>query len=508
MSKVSVLLRSLPSVSLLYLLAAAQGCGGRTVSIVVFHTNDIHGWVLERQGEGGRTLGGVAGVAALVGAERRPKLLVDAGDWLQGTPEGALDGGRAVVRLLSAAGYDAAIPGNHELGKGLGGLESLAREAAFPVLAANLREASSGRPPPWLRRWVLKEVGGVRVGLFGLTTPRLGRLADPRRVRDLRVSDPFEEARLAVGELRAQGAQVVVALSHLGWEEDAPEGEAGDRALASRVAGIDLVIGGHTHTRLLPAWRDPNHGTLVVQAGRGLDRVGRVVLRVARVSGKVLGTQADLLIPGPVLDTGETGDVLREALRPLSEEARRWEAGELGTSATPLTRLRWAESPLGDWAADCLRSRAGTEVALVNSGSLREDLPEGRLTRRHLFSVMPFDDVLVRLELTGRELLDVLEHGLSGPQGYLQVSGLRLRHRSVGSGRRVRRVLVGEAPLDPGRRYRIATGDYLASGGEGYPHLGASRSRPTGEPVRAVLEACLRAQGEVPFPKLGRIEEE
>ncbi|MDE2292350.1 MAG: metallophosphoesterase, partial [Elusimicrobia bacterium] len=163
----------------LLLAAAALPASARVVRIRVLHTNDVHGWILprkERHGE--RMVGGAAAFAAWARKERRkgPSLTLDAGDWFQGTPEGTLSHGRAATDVMDAVGYDATTVGNHDFDFGEATLEDLIAHFKTPVLNDNIESASDGRLVPWVRPWVIKDVGGVKVGIFGLLTTGMSHI--------------------------------------------------------------------------------------------------------------------------------------------------------------------------------------------------------------------------------------------------------------------------------------------------------------------------------------------
>lgn len=495
---------------ILTLLAVAlTGCRGDPVRLVVYHTNDVHGWILPREAffhkpDPKRLIGGCAVLGGVLANGEPKDLLLDAGDWWQGTPEGGLTEGRAPVECFNMLGYDAAVVGNHEFDNGQERVRKLVQLAHFPVLGANVYDKKTGRRVPWLVPYVLKEVRGVKVGIFGLLTSSMKHLAFPRHIQGLRFRDEVEEARGILQELRAMGAQVVIALTHVGFEGKG-ERFRGDKHLASHVPGIDLIVGGHTHTPVDPPYRDPRNGTLVVQAGSTLSRVGKVVLVFDRRRGVVVHSEGRLV--DLWLDRfGEAPEVKSTMARFEREVGRKLDI-VISTASAPLPRARKEESPLGNWMTDCLRTQAAVDVAFQNSGGIRTHLPAGPVTLRHLYQVMPFDNYLVTLKLTGRQVRQVLEHGVSGDQGIMQVSGLRFTYSPrAPRGERVRKVAIGGRPLQGDRLYSVATNDFLVDGGDGYQVLSQGRSPKNSERlIREVLGSCARRHSPIEPPALGRI---
>jgi len=486
--------------------AAAADAPKDAIVIRVYHTNDVHGWIMPRpdKKEPAREVGGAAALKALLAKEAGPKLVVDAGDWWQGTPEGTLSKGDAVAKVFNAVGYDAVEIGNHEFDSGAESLQALIPKLNMPVLAANVYGAD-GKRVSWAKPHVVKDVAGVKVGVFGLLTAHMDRLAFPKNIAGLTFRREVDEARDQVAALKKEGAEVIVALTHVGYEEpDKPKFE-GDQTLAREVAGIDLVVGGHSHTPLTRAWRDPGHGTLVVQAGSYLTKVGRTTLTVDKRSRRVVASSDELLDLWPDL-------VGQDAAVKSVVDACEAEVGEafklvVATATAPLDRgAADRESGLGSWMADCYKDWAGVDAAFQNGGGIRADIPAGPVTLRHLFSVMPFDNAIVKVKMSGAALRSALDHGVGSPR-IAQVGGMTVefrrphpRHERLGA------VTVGGAPLDDAKTYSVATLDFLVAGGDGYEEFGKAETEPTGALARDVLRACAEKRKDIAPPPAGRLK--
>ena len=480
-------------------LLGAAGCSGRRV-VTLYHTGSIHG----RIGPDGAT-GGFAALARAVNGSG-PRLLVDAGNWFEGTPEGMLSRGSDVVGLMNEAGYDAAAAANQEFVFGQDNLRRLAAGAKFPVLASNLYLAGGDARPDYVKGSALKNVGGVTFGIFALVSPRLALMTNPRDVAGLRVRRPLDEAREQIEGLRKAGAEVVVALSHVGWErpDEADDGAPfeGDRFLAENLPGLDVLVGGRCPKDSPSSVRSETTGVLYVCTGGDLKEVGAVELSVT--GGRVASAEARLV---PLsAERGEDPSIKR-LVEESSARADRELSVAVATAAVPLEAGRWSESALGDWAADCMRSRSGAELALLNSGALRSSLERGPVTRRDLFALMPFEDHLVVLGLTGRQIRDALEAGLSSALGRLQVSGLSVVYDpSAAPGRRLVSASGPGGPLQDARGYSVAVNEYLASGGDGFAGLTAAlSSEDKGERLRDAIEACARKGASIKPPDPGRL---
>lgn len=472
--------------------------GGAEEILRILHINDLHGWVLPGPGDGGGPAeGGLARMAALLREERTERtLFLAAGDLMQGTNISNLFRGRPVIEALGAMGLDASAVGNHEFDYGLEAFRRLAGEASFPFLAANIE----GEGASFILPSVTRDVGAVRVAIFGLTTEETPTETHPRNVRGLHFLSPGDMARRIVPELRRQ-ADLVVCLSHLGL--------AGDKKLAGSVEGIDVIIGGHTHTKMGGPLQVGS--TIIVQAFENGAFLGRLDLKVD--DGQVTDYGGMLL---PV--DGSSGE--DREIAALIERYRR-EAGSrmdevVGRALVPFdgarTDVRSRETNLGSLVADVLREAAGADVAIINGGAIRAGIPAGPVTLAHLYQVLPFDGHALSFRLTGREVREALETGLRELDGqwggFPQVSGLSFVYDpGADAGKRLREVLVGGASLQEGRIYTVATNDFLAAGGNGYRIFAGKEPlfNDSGRFLRDLLAESWRRRGKIAAGVEGRI---
>lgn len=485
---------------------SAAPAAAKVVDIVVVHTNDVHGWILprpERKTE--RPVGGAAAFAAFVKKERAAAdrfLLLDGGDWWQGTPEGSLSNGRAVAEVFDALRYDAVVPGNHEFDAGEAVLEGLSRGMKTPVVASNIYHEATGAPAPYVRPFLIKDVGGVKVGIFGLITTDMKRLAFPKNIAGVSFPPTVDSARKAVAALKAQGAEVVVMLSHVGQEYPDRPGSQGDDTVVREVPGIDLVVGGHAH---IPIERGRKvAGTLIVNTGCYLERAGRAVLRYDDQAKRVVDSHSTL----HPLYLDEHGE---EPKMKALVERWRLEVGAsldvtVATASVPLTRDRFKDSSMGNWMTDCLRSWTKTDVAFQNSGGIRTDWAAGPIRMRDVFSLMPFDNHVTTLYLKGSDLLKVFEHAVGRAPGLLQVSGAKVTYDpSKPEGSRVAGVEVRGRALEPEADYSVTAADFIVMGGDGFSPFDAKRDEAAHETmIRDVLGWCAGRQQTIVLPAEGR----
>jgi 2',3'-cyclic-nucleotide 2'-phosphodiesterase (5'-nucleotidase family) len=491
--------------SLLAVLAfAVSASADEPIKIRVYHTNDVHGWIMPRldKFQTNRMIGGAAALASLIGRETGPKLVLDAGDWWQGTPEGSLTKGDAVAEVFNAIGYDAITVGNHEYDAGADSLRALIAKMKMPVLSANTF-GDDGKPVPWVRPWIVKEVAGVKFGIFGLTTSHMPKLAFKKNIEGLDFRNEVKTARDAVAALKQQGATVIIAVTHIGLEGENQKFQ-GDKTLASEVPGIDLIVGGHSHTYLNRAIRGEN-GTLIVQAGSYLVKAGRTTLEIDPKTKTVVSSSDELIELWP--DRVGEDPIVKALVAKQTEAVGKIFETVIATAPALMGREPEQENALGDWMSDCYRQTLGTDAALQNGGGIRAEIPAGPVTLRTIFNLMPFDNALVKLNMKGADLRAAFDHGV-GIGKIAQVSGANIEYyRPKPAGERIASVTVGGAPLDDAKTYSIATLDFLISGGDGYDVFDRFvSSEATGALARDLLNECARKTGVVAAPATGRLK--
>ncbi len=488
--------RPLAGLSLLLCLLDPALAAAETLTIL--HVNDFHGALQPtRAGSDRPEEGGVARLAALVQAERTPTtLFLAAGDLMQGTNLSNLFAGRPVIEAFNLMGLDASAVGNHEFDNGQAALKERAAEARFPFLAANI-----GGDGPW-KPFEIRKVGSLRVALFGLTTEETPVATHPRNVKGLVFGDAVATARRLVAELRPQ-ADLIVALTHLGVEED--------EKLAAAAPGIDVIVGGHTHTKVEQP--ETIGGTLVLQAFERGVFLGRLDLEVT--DGKMTAHRYRLV---PVTAGGGEDPAVAALVAGYLQRLGEKMNEPVGTAAADLEggkdAVRTGETNLGNLVADVMREASGADVALINGGTIRAGIPAGAVTIGTIYNVLPFDNWLISFAITGKELRESLETGVSRVEvrdgGFPQVSGMRYTFNPAAPvGSRVVSVSVAGVPLDEERRYVLATHDFLAAGGNGYTVFVGHDPvyNDSGRWLRDVLDEWWRRRGSVSYAVDGRIAE-
>jgi 5'-nucleotidase/UDP-sugar diphosphatase len=413
--------------------------------VVLMHTNDLHGQLQPRNG-----VGGIAQIASIIRAAN-PDLILDAGDLFTGTFLSDEFRGVPTIQAMNSIGYTAGTIGNHEFDYGQDALRMRLREAKFPVLSANLQTGI-----PEIRKYTIVNVKGIRIGIIGLTTEDVKTKSHPNNFAGVTVIDTLKAVEQILPEVRSK-SDVIIATVHL---EDAEE-----KRLASAFPEIRLFVGGHTHGVLGPY----NVGdAVVVKTGSSGRNVGRVDLEF--VSKKLTRIDAKLV---PVINVAAAPAVAR-IIAPFENRVASKMTEVLGEAAADFVRSTREESALANVVADAFREKGRTQVALHNIGGIRANIVKGRIMWGNAFEVLPFQNTLVTLKITGAQLKRTLRIGLDATVGLMAVSGLRVRfdRAKTGDDRLVSLTLSDGTPIDDARLYSITTNDFVVAGGDGYTELG------------------------------------
>ncbi len=484
---------------LLLLLCLLTGCTGAQAltqqDLVLLYTNDVHCAVEENIGYAG--LAAYKNQLTQTGCQ---VLLVDCGDAIQGAPMGSLSQGEDIIKLMNKLGYTAAIPGNHEFDYGVEQLQALAQQADFPYLCANFTDLRTNTNQPVFAPYTMVETAGIKLALVGVTTPLTITSSSPTHFMDEdgnfcysfgSGSDGqalYDLVQKTVDNAQKAGADYVIALCHLG-QGDAANPYTAEKLIAN-TNGINAVLDGHSHSIIECAMVQNNDGgwVLLSQTGTQLHAIGMLLL-----------DQQGNLSTGLISDYSEKDPTITAEIASLQSSYQAFLEQEAATvqdtlySADPQSEqwlVRKEETNLGDLCADAYRAAAKADIAFVNGGGIRSNLPAGSITYGNILQVFPYGNMLCKVEVTGQELLDALELSVHcAPEnygGFLQVSGLCFQvdlsqpspvlldesglFTAVGEGpRRVQNVLVNGIALNPDATYTLVSHDYLLKQcGDGY----------------------------------------
>lgn len=434
--------------------------------ITLLHTNDTHARAVE--GTSGEM--GYAKLAGIIDSYRKANpntLLLDAGDAVHGTTFATLVNGESVVQVMNKMGYDVFTPGNHEFNYGYERLLELESMMKFPVISANVKIAKDNTS--LFKPYIIKEVDGVKVGIFGLTTPETAYKTHPKNVEGLTFADPTKDAQAIVDELEDK-TDVIVALGHIGQDTSSVDTSL---KIVKAVDGIDVFIDGHSHT-VLEHGLTADHNTLIASAGEYTKYLGVVDLWVD--GGKVVKKEAKLESKDTAAAIAPNAEIA-DFVASIQKSQETILAEEVGTASVKLDgereQVRASETNLGNLVADAIRDAAGADVAITNGGGIRASIDAGTITKGEVITVLPFGNQIVSLKVKGADIKAALENGVSdypnSKGGFPQVSGITFKiDTAKAKGERVHSVTIGGKPLNLKAEYVLATNDFMAAGGDEY----------------------------------------
>ena len=476
-----------------------------TGHIVILHTNDVHG-----------AIGEYAKVAALKQAYQAAGayvLLADAGDFIQGDPTVSASQGKTAIELMNLAGYDVAAPGNHEFDYGYPNLKTLAGEADFPILAANVRYDNAAALGD---QTTFTTTDGKKIGIFGLDTPETATKAHPDKIKGvsfLAAQEMFDCAQAQVDALKADGCDYIICLGHLGIDAESTGNRYID--LLEKVTGIDVFIDGHSHSTLEEI-KEATNGTgkvgdtVLTSTGTKLANVGMVDISPdGTISTSSLAT-SELTVTPDAKVAARAEEIQKEIDADYGTVFAKTEVALDGEKAN----VRTGETNLGDLIADAMLWQAGlldegVDAAVTNGGGIRASIAAGDITKKDINTVLPFGNTLYVVKVTGAELLEALEASTyCTPEaigGFPQVAGIEFTVNTgaqfdtkelypgstYGKPASINRVMiqtVGGEAFNPEETYTIVTNDFMGAGGDTYyAFKAASSGYDSGVPLDEVV---------------------
>ena len=506
---ISLLLVLVLCVSLFGTSAFAEG-GERSADIVILFTSDVHCGV--DQGFG---YAGLQQVRDYLVASGNEVILVDDGDNIQGEPLGTMTKGEVSIDLMNKMGYSVAIPGNHEFDYGMEQFLALAERADFDYISCNFNKSGELVFQPY----VIRELDGLKVAFVGVTTPETLTSSTPRYFQDENgefVYGFFQDesgegvysaVQSAVDDARAEGADYVVVMGHLGNEEACRPWTYDD--VISNTNGIDVFLDGHSHDTDQVVMKNKD-GEDVLRSACGtklacigwcrIDTEGKISTGLYTWNNSdpvpaLLGIQNEMS-EAVAASTDTLNEKLGEVVASSQVDLTISDPVEVDANGRPIRMVRRAETNLGDLCADAYLNQSGADIAFVNGGGIRTNIAAGDITLNDILKVHPFGNAMCVIEVTGQQILDALEWGAraipSENGGFLQVAGLSYEIHSyiesscvadennmftgVEGEYRVKNVMVGGEPLDMDKIYTLASHNYmLLEHGDGYTMFDGAR---------------------------------
>ena len=468
-------------------LALTAGTASADYSLTILHTNDFHdrfepisafdSTCSAEDNEAGECFGGIARLVTAItdtrAAAETDVLLLDAGDQFQGSLFFTEYGGDLAAEFMTQLGYDAMAVGNHEFDNGPEGLSDFLDQVEFPVLSANIDVSQNNMLADRVgKSAVIETEGGERIGIVSVLAEDTPETSSPGDT--VIFSSTVDGAQAEIDALTEDGVNKIILLTHVGLPED--------RRLAEELTGVDLIIGGHSHTLL---------GDMEGAADSYPAMVNDVPIVTAYAYGKYLGeltvtfddegnvtetSGAPMLLDASVAEDEATVARVQELAQPL-EELRNQVVAEAAEAIEGNRDVcRAMECSMGNLVADAMLDRVadqGIQIAIANSGGLRASIDAGEITMGEVLTVLPFQNTLSTFQVTGAQLMEALENGVSqveeGAGRFPQVAGMTYTaDLSQEPGSRITEVTVGGEPLDPEATYGAVSNNYVRNGGDGY----------------------------------------
>jgi len=469
--------------------------------ITILHTNDMHASFLPHEAYWIRTtpkplVGGFNELAFAVDSIRKTRtatILLDGGDLMTGNPitdrvfKGA-EGG-ALVEMLNLIGYEGWTPGNHDFDISYANFLKLAGIARYPVISANLLDNTTGLPIT-KKEFVIIEKNGLKIGVFGLMSGEYENLVSQNSRKGVKLTPPIAAARRMIELLRPR-TDLLIALTHTGVDDDS--------ILAVSVKGLDVIIGGHSHTRL----RKPKYinGVVIAQTGSNAENLGVLDLTVENKAVTKWDGGLHQLWYQPDRKT-----VVTALVDSFSIEIKKEYSEIIGTLVTDPGGHE-TEPGLGPFLALAQQEAAGADLGFMNNGGIRKRLSPGPISKQDLFEVLPFRNILVKFPLTGRQVHEIVQHYVKTRHG-IQISGIQCEWKKGASGSvEILKLHVNGKPLNENGTYTGAASDYLM--GEAKRYLGIDTPTLTflEETVFAAVERKIREVKDVELKTERRIVE-
>lgn len=461
------------------------------VNILTF--NDLHGAVMQTSATDKNS-----GIAKLAGEINKVKsqnpntIVVSAGDNFQGSAMSNLTNGAPVNEMMKAVGVVASAVGNHEFDWGTDKIAKWGQEGGYKFLAANIYDKATGKPVAWAEPYMIIEKGGIKIGLVGIATPETAFKTTPENVKNLEFRDPVAMTKEWAKVAKDKGADVVIALTHLGSFQDKDGKITGEAIELCGLPNIDAVISAHTHQEVSGVV----NGTPIIQAYYNGRVLGKLAIKIDP-NGKVVGVaqSIDKLYSraGTLVEDASVKAIAErysKELQPILSEV-------IGTTETALPHDKTVPgtSLLGQWTTDVMRKVAGVQIGITNGGGLRTSIAAGNITMGNMYEVMPFDNTLVKMELKGSDLKRVIENGIDNKEiGWVQIGGVKVYYDEKAEfGNKITAMfLENGTKIEMDKTYSVVTNDFMFTGGDKFDFKGAINAVDSMLPIREALVTELK----------------
>lgn len=486
-------------------LEKKEEVGAKEVEIPIVTFNDFHGSLAESKSD--------VGAAKLVGEIKRVKeenpntVVVTGGDIYQGSAMSNLLKGEPVTAMLKEMGLEFSAVGNHEFDWGYEHIPDWAKAGEFDFLASNIYEKETGEPVEWAKPYGVVEREGKKVGFIGLATPETAYKTKPDNVAHLEFKDPVEATKTWVDYLEnEEKVDAVVVLSHLGSEQNRETGEiTGEIVEVAEVPGVDAIISAHSHQRV----EGKVNGVPVIQAYKNGRNLGYVNLKFDDKNELVVTTKLDDISKRK--DTLPVDKNMEDILAKFEADLAPIMNEKVADLSVDLPHNRdTGVSPMGATVAETMRRIVNADIAITNGGGVRAPLMAGTITVGDMYTILPFDNTLVTMEMKGSDIIKVLEHGIEPDNfGWGQHAGVKLWYTPGATrGEKITSVRLADGTkLENDKYYTVVTNDFMAVGGDSYDFSAAKNVVDTNLVIRDEMANYWKENGINPITDLSTLLE-
>ena len=476
------------------------------ITLDVLTINDFHGQIEES----GRNIGSAKMVEAIreKRAENPNTLVVSAGDNFNGSALSNLLYGEPVALMLKNMGIIGSAVGNHEYDWGEEKMNPWQLAMGAPFIAANIYNKETDTPVDYVKPYIIKDVKGVKVAFIGLTTQETAVKVKPENVAHIEFKDPVETAKKYVPIVKAEGADIVILLTHIGTNQSS-NGKItfeGNTENLTRIKDVDGVITGHFHQKVV----GKANGVPVVQAMYNGRAIGKLSFRVNTKTKQIISSEASIdELHSRVADLA-VNNAMKHTINVYNAQVGPYLSEVIGQNTGDLTHERATLSPLGQWVAEVMQENSDAQISVTNGGGVRTSLQQGNVTIANMYEVMPFDNVLSIFEMTGEQVKQIFEHGIANEDyGWVQYSGIIVEYdASASEGNRVVGMKLEDGTeISPTGTYRVVTNDFMGTGGDDYSMFLNAKFIGDTVAIRDVMIESFKSEGTVNYKPVQRFIE-
>lgn len=447
----------------------------KNLGLKIVFTNDIHGKIIGDENlENGKFIGysKIASYISQTKSENKNTLIIDAGDAFHGDTVANLSQGKAVLNIMNQIGYDYFVPGNHDFNFGKEKLMELTKSGSFKTICSNLLKDGASM----FAENDIFEIDGVKIGVFGLTSPQLMTKSDIKNIEGLQITDPTDSAKKQVETLRNKGANFIILISHLGILS--PESNWRSYAVRNNVDGIDLIIDSHSHN-VLSDFEQYEGRAIITSAGISGQNLGIVDIKIKDGNKEIKPRNLSFSDFKNVSKNTEIEEIIRsetEKIKPILEQ-------KIGYTNVYLNGdrevIRTKETNLGKITCEAVLKETDADVVFLNAGAFRSSIKIGDIKMEDVLHVFSLGHYIVTKAVSGENIIKALE--LAAKQYpemsalFPQVAGITFEIVASNDGNEVKNVFINNKKIDLSKDYILATNNFLAAGGDGFEILKTSQ---------------------------------